>query len=163
MFIWKSKKVLNEFNKNRNYKTDNLTFDTYKKLTGVNPDIKTKIVLLVNELHKSNLQIMDLLSYLLILKDSIYSEDELDYNINFCIIRENLENNRVKPVIILTVNNEDYYKDNNKYFILDDKISEIDEESLKNLFNNKKYEYIENTKYKIPKISENNVNMRLYK
>ena len=155
--------VREEYLSKKEYKKDSVSLDTFKKLRGINSNIKNKIIFIVDQLHKSNMQAIDKISYLLTLKKQLFSSEELENNINICILYEHINNNEIKTVIILTINNIDYYEDNNKYFILDDKLIEITKEELTTLFDSKKYEYINNSKNRVPGIYNENMQLKYTK
>lgn len=145
------KKVRNEFEKENKNETK-LKIGFFKSLTGINPRLKEKILYLVQKAKETNLEGIDLINKLLTLENNIFTNEEKEYNINLCIIKENLEI-KSRTRIILTINNIDYYDENNKYYIVDELFKEISKEELKERFNNGQYEYKKNSTYRIPSLN----------
>lgn len=142
------KKVRNEYKK-ENEKESKPTIVFFKSLTGINNKLKEKILYFVQKTNETNLEGIDLINKLLTLENYIFTEREKEYNINLCVIKENLDN-KCRTRIILTINNEDYYGENNKYYIADESFKEITKEELEKRFNSGKYEYKKNSTFKVP-------------
>lgn len=115
-------------------------------------DFDTKIELLFNNMINTNLNPVDLASYVSRLRKILFSKEEIDNNIGFTIIRNNT-NVKSNLSIVLVINKDNINTDlnNNTYYIYDsiNGLNQISLDELNKLFNEKKYNYISN---KDPKI-----------
>lgn len=155
------KKVRNEYKK-ENEKESKLAIGFFKSLTGISSELKEKILYFVQKTNEANLKGIDLINKVLTLENYIFTEKEKEYNVNLCVIKENLDK-KCRTRIILTINNEDYYDENNKYYIVDESFKETNKEELEERFNSDKYEYKRNSRFKVPGLEIDSDSLKLRK
>ncbi len=118
-----------------------------------NLNIYEKIKFIINKVKERNLAVIDGISYLLLLRDNLFSYDEKSSNIRFSLVRDN---ELLKPIIVISLNNYDFEneEDETDYYIFDNsELKEISIEELRSNFLNLKYEYFENDLPRIPGIN----------
>ena len=70
-----------------------------------NLNIYEKIKFIINKVKERNLAVIDGISYLLLLRDNLFSYDEKSSNIRFSLVRDN---ELLKPIIVISLNNYDF-------------------------------------------------------
>jgi hypothetical protein len=157
------KKIMNELIEKQ--KIESLSFDDlitkYRNLTNFNYtkiSLDKKVDILIEKIISSNFKEMDAISYLMQLKQIIFSEEERLFHFNMTVIRENLINSNFEaiPTTIFTINKKNINIDNknNVYFSYNqiNGLKTISKDQIEQLFNNGTYSYIESKDCKIPGI-----------
>ena len=118
-----------------------------------------KLKHIINKVKERNLAIIDSISYLLLLRDNLFSYDEKASNIRASLVRDN---ELLKVIVVISLNIYDFEneEDETDYYIFDNsELKEISIEELRSNFYNLKYEYFENDLPRIPGVN----NKRYYK
>jgi len=111
-----------------------------------------KLEILINNLLSSNLQAVDLASYINRLRKILFTKGELDNNIGFTIIRDNSsEKAKLSMVFVINKNNINSDLENNIYYMYGRQtgLNQISIEELNSLFNTNKLNYIAKSDPKI--------------
>ncbi len=117
-----------------------------------------KFRMFITTVISSNLKNMDLLSYMLWLRENKFSYDEQSDNITITIIKVNNHNDESKNVIcgaVITINEINiHHYDTNRYFFFDGRniIKEFDYLGIQECFSNEQFEYISCSSKNVPGI-----------
>ena len=163
--VSKMYKVINDEEKKlNNLKTENFDelINEYSKLCEniEEIDLNSRLNILIEKVNSTNMEGIDSLAYILQLRKIMFSEDEQKNNIGFVIIRNNevIDTNRVAMASAIFTVNEQSFENNalNRYYYFspNNKLVDISKEELQEKFNNNFFEYINDTKIKIPGIVE---------
>ena len=128
--------------------------------TNIRPlDLKEKVSILFTKIKNSNIGVIDSLSYILQLKNILFSRYELRDNIEISIIKEIKENDneRIATASCILALNEKGFIDNEEdtiyyYFHTNEELKIISKEELEMKFANKTFEYVNEWDPKVPGI-----------
>ena len=153
-----NKKTQSEFNNMLN-KVYERIYDKENQFEDMaNNDISSKLKYLFDsfqKLPKDNLNTMDCVSYFIDLYRSIFDSDERKNKVKVTFVRCGSKIN-----IIVTINSfgVEYIEDNNYYIVIPNgNISSITHEELQDVFDDGRYEYVNDKRDKIPGIKLDNI------
>jgi hypothetical protein len=138
---------------------DNDVFKKYDKEVKEKP-LKEKLKILFDDIINSNYNSVDLLSYIINIKHSLFTEDELDWNLKISYLGR-INNKQHYPVVLFSVNTNDiknvvvdtsyYMYDTNERVLMN-----LEKEEIEEMFNEGKLFYIDD-KFEIPNINTSNI------
>ncbi len=117
-----------------------------------------RIKIITDKVKRKQFQIIDNISYFLILRNILFKFDEKISNCRISLIKDN---ESLKPIMIISLNEYDLEldQDETNYYLIDNyELKEISIEDLRTNFNNLKFEYFENNLARIP-----DINFKTYK
>ena len=152
----KKEEIYKYIKENCDYRIDLKDFLRINKKEEEKKDFTTKIMMIIEQIHKSKLKPMDNIGYLTRLTKIFFTTTELKKNVSVIVLKENIHGLEYPAVVICINENGDMNKDkNNKYYKYDLKgnIEEVSKESLEKDFKSLKLEYLESHARRIPQVN----------